>query len=468
MKYIHGCISIAVVIALVMVSGCSTTSFGNQQAGNFGGAGSGGFGSTAGQQAAAQWFMTTYGDPRGAGTPTFIEPMVSTNVVDSMPVDKVTAFTKNTDKIFFWVFYEHFTMGDTITMNMVYTTNGNTVLSSTQPTGGEYGAASGSVSAPSGGWPVGNYQVTFSGRGATKTDDFTVIDGATTTVPLPYSGAVQTTQMTPTFTFVSGAPSCNNDAIKNGDETDVDCGGSLCPKCTDNKKCIASSDCTSSSCVNDICKSPSCTDAIKNGIESDVDCGGSCQKCADNKICNAPSDCTSGSCTAGICGSNPGAPAPAPTLSVQSTQTAGVTPVQTTAAVTKAAVKTIAPVAETLAIKTTASTTTCIPVVGVAYNIYLQSTTGNTLITQSTTNANGELSFTVPAQKTSTTSKTTATYTFVFIPAASPSAKPVTVVDKISAGPAYVHKLCQPGDMSTGNPVNGGEIYITLDPDEYG
>ena len=72
-------------------------------------------------------------------------------------------------------------------MNMVYTTNGKTVLSSSQQTAGEYGAATGSVSAPSGGWPVGNYQITFSGKGATKTVDFTMIDGATTTVPLPYS-----------------------------------------------------------------------------------------------------------------------------------------------------------------------------------------------------------------------------------------------------------------------------------------
>jgi hypothetical protein len=115
--------------------------------------------------------------------------MVSSHVVNDMPVDKVTAFSKSTDKIFFWVFYEHFTVGDTISMKMVYTPTSQTVLSSTQPTGGEYGAATGSVSAPSGGWPVGAYQITFSGRGVTKTVDFTVIDGATTTVPLPYAGA---------------------------------------------------------------------------------------------------------------------------------------------------------------------------------------------------------------------------------------------------------------------------------------
>ena len=57
MKYYYWVVSIAVIIALVMVSGCATTSFGNQQAGNFG--------STADQQKAIDWFITTYGDPRG-------------------------------------------------------------------------------------------------------------------------------------------------------------------------------------------------------------------------------------------------------------------------------------------------------------------------------------------------------------------------------------------------------------------
>jgi hypothetical protein len=180
-------LTVALLIALVWMSGCSTTSFGNQQAGNFGGSSAGNFGSTADQQAAIQWFITTYGDPRGSGTPAFIEPMVSTNVVDNMPVDKVTAFSKATDKIFFWVFYEHFTTGDTITMNMVYTTNGQTVLDSSQKAGGEYGAATGSVSPPSGGWPTGDYLITFSGKGATKTVAFKVIDGPTATVPLPYT-----------------------------------------------------------------------------------------------------------------------------------------------------------------------------------------------------------------------------------------------------------------------------------------
>ena len=87
MKNWHYIIIFICVVGLVMVSGCATTSFGNQQAGNFG--------STSDQQAAIQWFISTYGDPRGTGTPAFIEPMVSTSVVNDMPVDKVTAFAKS-------------------------------------------------------------------------------------------------------------------------------------------------------------------------------------------------------------------------------------------------------------------------------------------------------------------------------------------------------------------------------------
>ena len=47
---------------------------------------------------------------------------------------------------------------------------------------------------------------------------------------------------------------------------------------------------------------PACDDKVKNGQEIDVDCGGSrCNKCADTKKCTKPSDCLSGVCTGKIC-----------------------------------------------------------------------------------------------------------------------------------------------------------------------
>ena len=87
------------------------------------------------------------------------------------------------------------------------------------------------------------------------------------------------------------------DGTQNGDETDVDCGGSSAPKCADGKMCKTGSDCTSGSCAGGKCAAPSPTDAIKNGDETDVDCGGSsAPKCEAGKGCEADSDCSSSAC----------------------------------------------------------------------------------------------------------------------------------------------------------------------------
>lgn len=45
-----------------------------------------------------------------------------------------------------------------------------------------------------------------------------------------------------------------------------------------------------------------CSDGVKDGAESDVDCGGGCASCASNKQCISTSDCVSGAvCTNGKC-----------------------------------------------------------------------------------------------------------------------------------------------------------------------
>ena len=46
-----------------------------------------------------------------------------------------------------------------------------------------------------------------------------------------------------------------------------------------------------------------CHDNVRNGKETDVDCGGSiCGKCGANKICKQDSDCSAAACLAGVCG----------------------------------------------------------------------------------------------------------------------------------------------------------------------
>ena len=54
------------------------------------------------------------------------------------------------------------------------------------------------------------------------------------------------------------------------------------------------------------CELPSCSDAAKNGDETDVDCGGgTCPKCGLMGACAQDLDCASGSCIAGACGPPP-------------------------------------------------------------------------------------------------------------------------------------------------------------------
>ena len=88
------------------------------------------------------------------------------------------------------------------------------------------------------------------------------------------------------------------DGIKNGDETDVDCGGSRAPKCVDGKSCAVGGDCTNAICKGLKCASPAPDDGAKNGDETDIDCGGTkAPKCAIAKACATNGDCVSDACS---------------------------------------------------------------------------------------------------------------------------------------------------------------------------
>jgi hypothetical protein len=98
-------------------------------------------------------------------------------------------------------------------------------------------------------------------------------------------------------------PTSCEDGIVNGDETDVDCGGGSCPPCDDGEICEVASDCSSQVCDDGMtCVSPTCTDGVINGDETDVDCGGdSCPPCENGEMCNEGPDCESGNCDGGTC-----------------------------------------------------------------------------------------------------------------------------------------------------------------------
>ncbi len=106
----------------------------------------------------------------------------------------------------------------------------------------------------------------------------------------------------------SGTPdlfmsSCN-DNMKNGSETDIDCGGA-CPPCADGRMCLKGGDCVDQVCINQQCAMPNCNDGFKNGNESDTDCGGSCSACPNGRKCNGSGDCQSLFCMNGTCATPP-------------------------------------------------------------------------------------------------------------------------------------------------------------------
>jgi hypothetical protein len=92
------------------------------------------------------------------------------------------------------------------------------------------------------------------------------------------------------------------DGVRNGGEADVDCGGPCAP-CGTGASCAFGEHCASGVCDHATCAAPSCFDRVMNEDETGVDCGGSCdRRCAIGDTCAQDSDCESNRCLEGYCG----------------------------------------------------------------------------------------------------------------------------------------------------------------------
>ena len=100
------------------------------------------------------------------------------------------------------------------------------------------------------------------------------------------------------------AASCG-DTVKNGTETDIDCGGS-CDlfglTCVDGKACGNGGDCASTYCNSAHVCASTCANGTTDALETDVDCGGGeCSPCAIGQSCSQDSDCDGNTCDFGHC-----------------------------------------------------------------------------------------------------------------------------------------------------------------------
>jgi hypothetical protein len=113
---------------------------------------------------------------------------------------------------------------------------------------------------------------------------------------------------------------------KDGDETDLDCGGS-CHGCSFGGDCAVNEDCLSLVCDAGTCNTAAptatptlnptpatCVNTVHDGDETDVDCGGSCHGCGEDQTCFINEDCLSHICLDSKCnGSLSSAPTANPT-----------------------------------------------------------------------------------------------------------------------------------------------------------
>jgi len=112
------------------------------------------------------------------------------------------------------------------------------------------------------------------------------------------------------FTLVAGScvsTQCT-DGVHNGDEIRTDFGGAGCPSPptsqADGADCLDGTHCASGVCddtVSYTCQAATCDDGVRNGVETDVDCGNAagCGRCDLGASCDGDDDCISSMCDVG-------------------------------------------------------------------------------------------------------------------------------------------------------------------------
>jgi hypothetical protein len=102
-----------------------------------------------------------------------------------------------------------------------------------------------------------------------------------------------------TRTCIAGQ--CGNENAASGTTCD-DNGGTFCNGLGACVQCLMNDDCrVGEACEMGTCVPFSCTDLVLNGDETDIDCGGSCLPCDNTKMCMDFSDCVSGFCNNLVC-----------------------------------------------------------------------------------------------------------------------------------------------------------------------
>jgi len=161
---------------LLMLSGCLDIS------GSFK---PGSFGKTPREQAMIKALAEKYGDITEKGDPRFLEARMTSRVEEFIPVDTVTKYSADAEKLYVWFVYDNFNK-DEIEVEWIYLDNNYSIHTFKEKTGEDFGRGAYILEKPDDGWALGNYKVIIRGRGIEETLTFSIIQGATAAVALPF------------------------------------------------------------------------------------------------------------------------------------------------------------------------------------------------------------------------------------------------------------------------------------------
>jgi hypothetical protein len=109
-----------------------------------------------------------------------------------------------------------------------------------------------------------------------------------------------------------GDPETCEDGIQNQDESDIDCGGTLCDTCGDGASCLVGEDCMAGQCVDNMCFSGCIDDEACADLNDECNVGVCNAGMCETAPANEGGDCASGDlclvngmCTAGACMEEP-------------------------------------------------------------------------------------------------------------------------------------------------------------------
>ncbi len=140
--------------------------------------------------------------------------------------------------------------------------------------------------------PTVSLTVTVDGPGTIVSDPAGITCGSTCTATFPLG----------TVVGLHAQPQANAKAV-GFDATFVEYTGALCP--ANNPRCWFTLAADAKASAKFAPVPTSCTDGVRNGTETDVDCGGSCGRCGIDAACQANGDCDNGQCAAGLCSACP-------------------------------------------------------------------------------------------------------------------------------------------------------------------